>query len=157
MQHDSKGPMVKWPPTLVFCGGLLGGWGLHQALPFPLDPSGPSLLQLLGLAVFAAGAAIFFWGLVTFGSERTGIMFQEPARRLVTRGPYRFSRNPMYVGFAVGYCGIALLANTAWPFFLLPPVMALVVVSVIGREEQYLRSIFGEPYDEYCRHVRRWL
>jgi protein-S-isoprenylcysteine O-methyltransferase Ste14 len=98
-----------------------------------------------------------WWGLSTFMRVRTGIMPDRPARQLVTFGPYRFSRNPMFVGFTAIYIGLASLLNLAWPLVLLPLVLGLLTLTVIRHEERYMRNEFGEEFVSYCGRVRRWL
>jgi protein-S-isoprenylcysteine O-methyltransferase Ste14 len=144
---------------MLFAIGLLFAWWAHQALPFVFGPA-PVLgawLSAIGVVILAAGAAVFWWGMATFTRAQTGIMLQSPARRLVTAGPYRWTRNPMYVGFVAMYLGLALLMNSVWPLVLLPAVIISLEVIVITREERYLRSVFGPAYEEYCRRVKRWI
>ena len=76
---------------------------------------------------------------------------------LVDQGPYRFSRNPMYVGLAAAYTGLALVLNRLWPFAFLPLVLALIVVFVIRPEERHLEERFGDDYRAYKRRVRRFI
>jgi protein-S-isoprenylcysteine O-methyltransferase Ste14 len=159
LTDDAKGPGTPFPPTMLFVIGLLFAWWLHQALPFVLGPA-PELgswLAAAGVVVLAGGAAVFWWGMATFARARTGIMLQSPASRLVTAGPYRWTRNPMYVGFVAMYVGLALLMNSLWPLALLPAVVISLEIVVITREERYLRSVFGPAYEEYCRRVKRWI
>jgi protein-S-isoprenylcysteine O-methyltransferase Ste14 len=157
VSRDDKGPGAPLPPTLVFVAGFLVGWWLHRRLPFSIDGDGRGPVQtVIGLALIALGGVVFSWGLTTF-SGRTGIMLQRPADTLVTSGPYQWSRNPMYVGYTAMYVGAALLANMAWPFFVLPLVLIAVLLAVILREEGYLRARFGDTYEAYCRRVGRWL
>jgi len=111
----------------------------------------------IGVLALAVGAGIFWWGMATLARVRTGILLQQPASRLVTFGPYQWTRNPQYVGYVAAYFGLAVLTNTAWPLLLLPPVIALLVVVVIAREERYLEGVFGAEYVDYCRRVKRWL
>src|SRR5207249_4132055 len=81
----------------------------------------------------------------------------KPTSALVIWGPYRFTRNPMYVGMATLYCGGTLLLNDPWPLAFLPLVMALVQRRVIAREEAYLERKFGDVYRAYKARVRRWI
>lgn len=76
---------------------------------------------------------------------------------MVTNGPYRFTRNPMYLGFTLLYLGAAFWVNTAWPVILLPLVLAVMHYGVIVREEAYLERVFAEEYRTYRQRVRRWL
>jgi protein-S-isoprenylcysteine O-methyltransferase Ste14 len=75
----------------------------------------------------------------------------------VTGGPYRRTRNPMYVAMTLLYLGASLLMNGLWPLLALPVVLAALTFAVIRREERYLSSAFGAEYDAYRRRVRRWL
>jgi protein-S-isoprenylcysteine O-methyltransferase Ste14 len=97
-----------------------------------------------------------YTGIATFARARTAIYPNQPARALVTTGPYRFSRNPMYLGLTAAYFGLALVLNWAWPLVLLPVVLGALSALVIDREERHLASSFGTAYTEYRRHVRRW-
>jgi protein-S-isoprenylcysteine O-methyltransferase Ste14 len=85
------------------------------------------------------------------------IIPNRPASTLVTHGPFRLSRNPMYLGLSLVYLGVTLLVNSVWPLLLLPLVIAILQPTVIRLEERYLGARFGTAYDEYCRRVRRWL
>ena len=80
-----------------------------------------------------------------------------PTTALVTSGPYRLTRNPMYVGFALGHAGLALRRRSTWALLMLGPVLAAVDRIVIEREERYLERAFGDEYRRYARQVRRWL
>jgi len=75
----------------------------------------------------------------------------------VVQGPYRFTRNPMYVGLAALYAGVTLLVNSLWPLLLLPVVLVVIRWRVIAREEAYLERKFGDVYRTYTTRVRRWL
>jgi protein-S-isoprenylcysteine O-methyltransferase Ste14 len=143
---------------LVYVSGLLAGWWLDSIRRFPIDGAGAQVPQIaLGIVALTAGTVLFFWGLVTFYRARTGIMLQQDASHVVESGPYRFSRTPMYVGSTVGYTGLALLFNLAWPVVLLPIVLIVLTVAVILREERYMHARFGPAYETYCARVPRWL
>jgi len=150
---------VHFPPPFVYAVAFIAGLLLQRAWPLPITGPGTArgviltaglvlLLAFLGLA----GSAFF-----TFGRARTTVIPNRPASALVTSGPYRISRNPMYVAFALLYTGLALLVNTWWPLFFLPLVLIAVDRLVIAREERYLASAFPQEYDAYRSRVRRWL
>jgi len=80
-----------------------------------------------------------------------------PTTAIVTAGPYRFSRNPIYVGLTLLYLGLALTFNTWWAVIVLVPILAVMHVGVVRREERYLEQKFGEPYRQFCSRVRRYL
>ena len=111
--------------------------------------------SLVALAFGCLG--LLGWALVTFRLARTAIYPNQPASLIVMRGPYRLSRNPMYVALTAITLGIALLLNSPWILALLPVVLGLLMRLVILREEAYLTSAFGEPYKQYKTSVRRWL
>jgi protein-S-isoprenylcysteine O-methyltransferase Ste14 len=115
------------------------------------------LQQGLGWGASAGGLILMFWGMGTFVMARTAVFPNQPARALVRHGPYRFTRNPMYVGLTLLYVGTALIANLVWPFVLLPVVILVMTTMIIRREEAYLRRAFGAEYDGYCAGVRRWV
>ena len=151
-------PGVRFPPPIIFVVGFVAGWMLHRAWALPILPGGRVFAAvILGWAAIVAGLGLMLWALVTFARARTAILPSRPARGIVTSGPYRFTRNPMYVGLAVAYVGFALLVNSVWPIALLPIVIALLTTLVIRREEHYLASAFGPTYAEYTRRVGRWL
>jgi protein-S-isoprenylcysteine O-methyltransferase Ste14 len=80
-----------------------------------------------------------------------------PATALITEGPFRFTRNPLYLSLALLYLGIGLWLGALWPIVLLPALMLLVQQLVVLREEAYLESRFGDAYRTYRNRVRRWL
>ena len=155
---DDRGPAVRFPPPFVFVAGFLVAFLLENLLGFEIDGEGPTLPQTaLGVAAVATGLVLTLWGLATFARARTPIIPDRPARELVTRGPYRFTRNPMYVGLTALYSGLALVLNMAWPLVLLPVVLTALTTLVIVHEERHLREAFGQSYEDYCRRVRRWV
>lgn len=151
------GPAWPFPPTLLFVVAFGVGLWLHDRTPIHVFSSGHTLRLVLGVAGMAGGGLLFWWGLGTFLRVRTGIMPYRPARQLVTSGPYQWSRNPQYLSFVLGYAGLSLVVNAAWPIFLLPLAIALLLLLVIRVEERYMRAIFGHEYEVYCRRVNRWL
>jgi protein-S-isoprenylcysteine O-methyltransferase Ste14 len=153
-----RGPGAPIPPTLVYVAGFAAAWWLDSVRRFPIDGAGASVPQIvLGSIGMAIGVVMFAWGMMTFARARTGIMLQQDASHVVEAGPYKFTRNPMYVGFTAGYFGLALVLNAAWPVVLLPIVLIVLTLAVIWREERYMRTQFGSDYEAYCRRVPRWL
>ena len=115
-------------------------------------------LPLLGIAVVALSFVLPVWAFVLFRREDTEIDPTSPVnRKLVTRGPYQFTRNPMYLGLVVLSLGIALWIG-AWPMFMAPiAVFATANWVHIPFEEAKMRRQFGAAYDEYVARVRRWV
>jgi len=92
-----------------------------------------------------------------FRSTGTSLQPWEPTTTLITDGPFRLSRNPVYIGYTLLYLGVGFWVNSAWPLVLLPLVLWLMHRLVIAREEAYLDHRFGDAYREYQQRVRRWL
>ncbi len=124
---------------------------------WPLVHTEVAGVRIAGGVLIAIGAFIAGWGLFTFRRARTTTVPGEVSSQLVTWGPYRFTRNPMYVGLTVAYLGEAGLLRQVWPVILLPLTVAYVNWVVIPLEEGKLNEAFGELYSEYQTQVRRWL
>lgn len=152
------GPGVRYPPPLLFVLGIVAGWLLYRAFPLPLiGRPARSAGALAGWLLVALGAGLSVWAVATFRGARTTISPNRPASTLVTHGPFRLSRNPMYLGLSLLYLGVMLLVNSVWTLLFLPIVIAILHLTVIRQEERYLAATFGIAYDEYRRRVRRWL
>ena len=146
------------PPPVLFVGGWLAGWALNQLGTFEVDGAGPSSVQsAAGLVLLSAGLALIAWAMVTFRSANTPVMPFRPARLVVRTGPFRYTRNPIYLGMTSAYLGLSLVANQAWPVVLLPIVLVALTRLVIEHEERHLIEAFGTEYEAYQSHVRRWL
>lgn len=158
--HESpiRNPGVKFPPPLLFVAGFLVGWLLDRRWPHHImSHERTGIAEAAGSVAIVAGVAVIAWAFATFIRHRTAIYPNQPAARIVRDGPFRWTRNPMYVSMALLYLGLALVMNTLLPVFILPLVLYLLVRLVIRREERYLASAFGEDYAAYCRDVGRWL
>jgi protein-S-isoprenylcysteine O-methyltransferase Ste14 len=141
------------PPPLIYAGPLLAGLVLNRLRPAPL--SRPA--RLAGWPLIAAGLGLAAWFFTTMRRAGTPVDPREPVQRIVTDGPFRFSRNPGYSAMTLVYVGISCLANARWPLTWLPAVLTVIRRGVIEREERYLARTFGDEYDRYRSRVRRWL
>lgn len=142
-------------PPLVYLGAIVLGLLLHFPWSVRLVPravSGP----LGGTAVLVA-VALFVWAVRTFRTAGTPVPGNLPATRIVRTGPYRYSRNPIYLSFSLLQLGIAFWVNSLWLLVTLVPAVALMSFVVIPREEHYLESRFPSDYLPYKASVRRWL
>jgi protein-S-isoprenylcysteine O-methyltransferase Ste14 len=140
----------------VFVLGYLLGAGLQALVPVTLRSSAVSTaLQLAGGVLFLAGAVLAGWAWLLFRRARTTTVPGEAARVLVTHGPYRLTRNPMYVGLTIAYLGEAALLAQTWPLAFLLLVLGYINSFVIPVEEATLQDVPG--YAEYHPKVRRWL
>ena len=143
-----------WPPVAIGAP-LLGGWLITLAWGDPVE-LGAWRVPLGGaLAVFFAGWN--GWALWLFGRHQTGLLPGQATTSIIEEGPFRLSRNPLYVGLLALYLALALLLPTFWGLVLFPAAMLLVHWGAIRPEERLLHERFGARYDEYTRRVRRWL
>ena len=153
MTKDNPGVIV-FPP-LLFIGTLAIGLLLHWLMP--RHPLPPVPARIAGVLLLVVSGILGKWGDATMHTAGTNVKPSEPALVVVTGGPFRFSRNPLYLSLAGLYLGVALVMNALWPLLLLLPVLLVTHYGIVRREERYLAAKFGEAYREYCRQVRRWL
>ncbi len=142
-------------PPLLWGGSLLLGLLMQWLLPLDLEIA--HLWRHLGVVLALASGAFARWGEVQFKRAGTNVRPDRPTTAIVDTGPYRFSRNPLYLSLLGLYLGITLAVGTWWPLFWLPLVLVTTRYGIIGREERYLTAKFGEAYLDYRRRVRRWI
>lgn len=148
-------PDVAFHPPFLVVALALTGWMLWREAALPFLPE--SAARPLGAALGAVSFGLFSWALLALYRARTNIPTYLSATALVTSGPYRFSRNPIYFGLAIGFVAVAAWLNSAWFLIMTVLFVGLITAGVIVREERYLRDRFGTVYLEYCDEVRRWL
>jgi len=149
-------PDVIARPPLLFLATLLAGLALEY-LVWPTALVAAPWRWIAGAALVAAGLALAVWAVRRFKAAGTNVPTPQPSLALVEDGPYRFSRNPIYVGGTLTYLGLAALADSLWLLVLLAPLLIVLRHGVIAREEAYLEAKFGAPYRAYKARVRRWL
>lgn len=143
-------------PPAPYAAALAGGWWLDRnwlALSLGLGAA----TRPLGWLLVGIGLALFAWTLATFWRHRTTVNPYRAASSLCTGGPFRFSRNPIYVGDWFILAGASLLLTTLWPLLFAPLIWALLRYGVIRHEEAHLEAKFGDAYRAYRARVRRWL
>ena len=142
------------PPPVIYLGFLGLGFVLESLLP---GAELPGWAQWIGAVVIVAGVALMMSFELAFKRAGTDANPYRPSTALATDGPYRFSRNPGYVGMAITYIGITLAAEAPWALVMLGPATLVIQYGVIAREERYLERLFGEEYLSYKRTTRRWI
>ena len=150
---DTAGVLVR-PPLLYLCSILIGS-ALELVRPLPFAP--PSLEASLGGLLVVAALVLFTFSVREFQGAGTPLPTNRPTRTIVRSGPYRFSRNPIYLAFSLLHLGIAIWTNGAWLLATLAVTLLVMSYGVIAREERYLAGRFGEEYLAYKASVRRWL
>ena len=153
--QDSPGVNLM-PPTVFYtclvCGAVMEFFfpSNFTVLPVPMR---------IGIGVLLGGAGFAFMAVAHESLKRIGTAIQtnRSASAFVTRGPYRFSRHPMYVGGLAFFVGIGLIAGSLWILTFAIPLALYLALYVVPREEDYLVRTFGDDFRQYCRKVRRWL
>ena len=152
-QRDTAGVVA--PPPLIYLTGLVIGLVLDALLPESELPW--AVRWILGGALALGGVALLLSFNTAFVRRGTAVEPWKPTTAIVTTGPYRFTRNPAYLGMALLYIGLSLLADAPWALLTLPIVIVIIDRMVIAREERYLERKFGAEYVDYKRGVRRWI
>src|SRR5690349_17161834 len=157
MEKVTDGAKVRFPPPLIYLAGLVLGILGDRLLHLRTLGLQPNIRDALGFILVVAGLLTSFAGASLFVQHRTAIIPYKPASQLVTSGIYRWTRNPMYLGMALLYAGLAILLNSLLAVILLAPVIAIIQSQVIAREDAYLHRAFGSEYVAYRNRVRPWI
>ena len=145
-------------PPLLFLGSLLAGFVLDRLLPLPFAfPEAGLVYWVVAGCVILVGIAIFAASIRNFSRAATPVQGTKPTTALVTTGVHGWSRNPIYVGMFLMYCGIGIAVPSPWILVLVLPLAAVIRYGVVGREEAYLERRFGDTYRDYKARVRRWV
>jgi protein-S-isoprenylcysteine O-methyltransferase Ste14 len=150
--EPARGPSV--PPVYALVALLVMG-AFHLGFPIARFLSAP--YHYAGLVLMALAVTLILWAALHFRRARTAIVPFKPVTALVTSGPYRLSRNPMYVGMAGFLLGAAVFLGSVTPFIVLPSFVGLIRERFILAEEAMLERAFGAIYLDYKIKVRRWL
>ena len=148
-------PGVVALPPLIYLAALILAFALDFV--FPLRPSLPPVVRGVGVGLMVVAVALGGLARAQFVRARTNVNPMQAATSLVTRGAFRWSRNPMYLGMTGLLVGFALATRMAWALILLVPVLGIMHWGVVLREERYLARKFGAEYEAYRSRVRRYL
>jgi protein-S-isoprenylcysteine O-methyltransferase Ste14 len=143
-------------PPFTFLGFLAAAAVLEAVVPLPAAGAYPAARYVAGAVLIVVALAFIFAAAGRFRAAGTNIPPSLPTTALVTEGIYTRTRNSFYLGSTLIYCGLAVAAGSSWAIVLLVPMMWVVNVGVIAREERYLEQKFGERYRAYKGRVRRW-
>jgi protein-S-isoprenylcysteine O-methyltransferase Ste14 len=151
--NGGPNPGLLRPPIIFLCAILLGivlsrTWPLHFVSPG---------VRLLGPIVTACAVVLFLLSYREFRRAGTSVQGSKRSTTIVRTGPYRFSRNPIYLAFILLVLGLSVWLNTLWLFVTLVPAVGIIAVVVIPREERFLERNFNDQYLSYKAQVRRWL
>ena len=143
-------------PPIAWALAVLAGFALQWAVPLPFLPASLPAGRVGGI-VFVLALAFVAWAIATITKAGSNVPTNMPTTTIVQGGPYRFTRNPIYLGMFFGLVGLAIAFDSLWLIGTLVPFALVIRYGVVAREETYLERTFGDAYRHYCARVRRWL
>jgi len=135
---------------------VLVGLTLQWVVSLPFMPASVPAGWIGGI-VFVLALALFAWAITTMTRAGSNVPTNLPTTTIVETGPYRFTRNPIYLGMFLGLVGLAIAFDNLWLLAMLVPFALVIRYGVVAREEAYLERKFGDAYRQYRARVRRWL
>ena len=143
-------------PPIAWALAVLVGLALQWIMPLPFMPAAVSA-GWAGGAVFAAALALFASAIIAMTRAGSNVPTNRPTTAIVDAGPYRFTRNPIYLAMFLALIGLAMAFDSLWLLAALVIFALVIRYGVVAREEAYLDRKFGDLYRTYRSRVRRWL
>ena len=156
MDDTAETAQVIIRPPLAWGLAVVVGLALNWLMPLPFLPAGLPA-GWLGAMVFVLALALIAWAIVTITWAGSNVPTNLPTTTIVESGPYRFTRNPIYLSMFLGLIGLAIAFDNLWLVMMLVPFALVIRFGVVAREEAYLERNFGDDYRGYRSRVRRWL
>jgi protein-S-isoprenylcysteine O-methyltransferase Ste14 len=156
MDDTADTAQVIIPPPLAWGLAIVAGLALKWLVPLPFLPADLPT-GWLGAIVFVLALALGVWAIVTMTRAGSNVPTNLPTTTIVESGPYRFTRNPIYLGMFLVLTGLAIAFDNLWLLIMLLPFALVIRYGVVAREEAYLERKFGDVYLDYRSRVRRWL
>ncbi len=144
-------------PPLIFLAFLVAATVLEAVVPLPLLAGHAFARYLASAALVVCGLVLIAMGTSRFIAAGTNIPPNLPTTALVVDGIYERTRNPLYLGTTLIYLGLGVAAGSLWAIVLVVPLLWVINVGVIAREERYLERKFGDAYRAYKARVQRWV
>jgi protein-S-isoprenylcysteine O-methyltransferase Ste14 len=156
MDNTADTAQVIIRPPLAWGLAVIAGLALNWLLPLPFLPTDLPA-GWLGAMVFVLALALVAWAIVTLTRAGSNVPTNRPTTTIVESGPYRFTRNPVYLGMFLGLIGLAIAFDNLWLLMMLVPFALVIRYGAVAREEAYLKRKFSDVYRGYHSRVRRWL
>jgi len=156
MANTTETANVMIRPPIAWALAVLAGLVLRWLMPLPFVPAAVPA-SWVGALVFVLALALLAWAIVTMTRAGSNVPTNLPTTTIVDTGPYRFTRNPIYLAMMLGLVGLAIAFNSLWLLVTLVPFAIVIRYGVVSREEVYLERKFGDVYRRYRARVRRWL
>lgn len=155
MKKKIDSPQVITLPPFIYLSGL--GAGIILQIIYPIHIASLEILPIVGLMLVVIASVLVSWSFKTMKKTQTNIDVRQPVLHLVTNGPFSFSRNPIYLAMTILYLGISLVINNLWVLVFIVPILTVMELGVIRREEKYLSAKFGWDYVDYKKRVNEWI
>jgi protein-S-isoprenylcysteine O-methyltransferase Ste14 len=156
MRQDTDASNAAVRPPFAWLLALAAGIAADRLYSLPFAPASVPRAWA-GVAIFAIAFALGIWAIVTIRQAGTQVETWKPTTAIVANGPYRFTRNPIYLGMMLALVGLAIILDSLWLLAMLVPFYLVIRYGVVAREEAYLERKFGDVYLGYKSRVRRWL
>ena len=156
MRNGIGSTILKLPPPIFYVTGIILGMIMDHFFPIPLLPE--VWKDRIGIILLSISGTIISLVVIRYKKLKTPFfnVYKQP-KALITGGLNRYSRNPGYVALSFLYLGIAVNLNNIWILGLSIPIILVMDLLVIRREERHLEAIFGKEYLQYKSTVRRWI
>ncbi|NLS15881.1 isoprenylcysteine carboxylmethyltransferase family protein [Rhizobium sp. P40RR-XXII] len=154
--YRSKSLSFPWSPLLYSLAVLMALY-IQRLYPLPLPFIWALASWVVGAILTAVAVTLNVWAVKTLLERRTTVLTQRCSAHLVTTGPFRFTRNPTYLGYTLLTAGLGLMIGNLWFVAMAAAAAALTTFLVIRCEEMHLLSRFGCEFEFYCKHTRRWV
>jgi protein-S-isoprenylcysteine O-methyltransferase Ste14 len=156
MSENAQTAQVLVRPPVAWAVAVIAGFAFDWLAPLPFVPEDwPA--GLLGAVIFVLALALAVWAVDTMTRAGTNVPTNRPTTAIVDGGPYRFTRNPIYLGMFGGLIGLGIAFDNLWLLLMLVPFALVIRFGVVAREEAYLEREFGDDYRSYRQRIRRWL
>jgi protein-S-isoprenylcysteine O-methyltransferase Ste14 len=156
MDDTADNAQVIIRPPMALGLAIIAGFALNWLVPLPFLPAGLSA-RWLGVVVFVVALSLGIWAIITITRAGSNVPTNLPTTTIVESGPYRFTRNPIYLGMFLALMGLAFALQNLWLLMMLVAFALVIRYGVVAREEAYLERKFGDVYRAYRLRVRRWL
>jgi len=147
---------LPWPP-LLYGAAILAAFSLSYLSPLSMPDYPGHLFKVIGATLIVWAICLDIWALSALWKHHTTVLPHRSATRLVTSGPFYYTRNPIYLGYTILTIGLAFVTGNAWFIVLVPVAMAATHAYAVHREERHLLSRFGIEFELYCQKTRRWI
>ncbi|MCB1504915.1 MAG: isoprenylcysteine carboxylmethyltransferase family protein [Hyphomicrobiaceae bacterium] len=153
---EDRPSAVPWPPILLLIA-VIAGIALNRLHPLAWPGEDDRAARFVGLGFGVLGLVLIGWAAITMWRHKTTVLPNRGVSELVTDGPYKWRRNPIYVGDAMVLLGVAQMTNNIWfAILVLPFVMAVTWLAILP-EERHLEAKFGDRWRDYRDQTRRWI